>query len=146
MLNIFNQSKDQVDENANDLIIGGLLVEAASIDGEILDIEIAKIKESLHLFSGIDKETSDKIIHSCLEKVDEPNSFHYYTSKINREFNKDRKIKLLEILWRIVLSDGKIHDYESNLIRRIAGLLYISDVDCGNAKKRAIQIKTEDNQ
>ena len=77
MLNIFNQSKDQVDEHSNDLIIGGLLVEAASIDGEIIDIEIAKIKESLHLFSGIDKETSDKIIHSCLEKVDEPNSFHY---------------------------------------------------------------------
>ena len=146
MLNIFNQSKDQVDENANDLIIGGLLVEAASIDGEIVDIEIAKIKESLHLFSGIDKETSDEIINSCLEKVDEPNSFHYYTSKINKEFSKDRKIKLLEILWSIVLSDGKIHDYESNLIRRIAGLLYISDVDCGNAKKRAIQIKKEDNE
>ena len=60
LLNIFNQSKDQVDENANDLIIGGLLVEAASIDGEILDIEIAKIKESLH----------QKILLFTLNKVD----------------------------------------------------------------------------
>ena len=45
---------------------------------------------------------------------------------------------LIEALWEIVLSDGKIHDFESNLIRRLAGLLYISDVNSGNAKKRAL--------
>ena len=38
----------------------------------------------------------------------------------------------------IVLSDGEIHDFESNLIRRLAGLLYISDVKSGNARKRAL--------
>ena len=45
---------------------------------------------------------------------------------------------LIETLWEIVLSDGEVHEFESNLIRRLAGLLYISDVSCGNAKKRAL--------
>ena len=45
---------------------------------------------------------------------------------------------LIEILWEIVLSDGQIHDYETSIIRRLSGLLYISDVDSGNARKRAL--------
>ncbi len=48
-----------------------------------------------------------------------------------------KKILLIEVLWEVILSDNKIHDFETNLIRRLAGLLYISDVECGNAKKRA---------
>ena len=78
-------------------------------------------------------------MEKCLQRVDEPNSFHYFTSKINKELEYDRKVKLLEILWEIVLSDGKIHDYESNLLRRLSGLLYISDIDSGNAKYKALQ-------
>ena len=63
---------------------------------------------------------------------------HHYTSFINKNFNQDKKILLIETLWEIVISDGEIHDYESNLIRRLAGLLYISDVNSGNARKRAL--------
>ena len=48
-----------------------------------------------------------------------------------------KKMLLIEVLWEIILEDGKIHDFESNLIRRLSGLLYISDVNCGNAKKNA---------
>ena len=53
-------------------------------------------------------------------------------------FEGNKKLILIEALWEIVLSDGEIHDFESNLIRRLAGLLYISDVNSGNARKRAL--------
>ena len=66
---------------------------------------------------------------------------HSFTSKINKLFNDKKKINLLEILWEIVLVYGQIHDFESSLVRRLSGLLYISDVDCGNAKKRSISKK-----
>ena len=49
----------------------------------------------------------------------------------------EQKIQLIEILWEIILADNEVHDFETNLIRRLAGLLYISDVECGNAKIRA---------
>ncbi|OUU12159.1 MAG: hypothetical protein CBB94_00585 [Gammaproteobacteria bacterium TMED34] len=57
---------------------------------------------------------------------------------MNKNFSDDKKLLLIETLWEIVLSDGELHDYESNLIRRLAGLLYISDVNSGNARKRAL--------
>ena len=63
----------------------------------------------------------------------------FFTSKINKSFTEKKKLLLVEILWEIILSDGELHEFESNLIRRLAGLLYISDVSCGNAKKKAIE-------
>ena len=51
----------------------------------------------------------------------------------------EKKIILIEILWEIILEDGKIHDFETNLIRRLAGLLYISDTQCGKAKKKILE-------
>ena len=49
-----------------------------------------------------------------------------------------KKLLLIETLWEIILVDGVVHDFESNLVRRLAGLLYISDVSCGNAKNKAL--------
>jgi len=133
-----NKNSEEFEENNEDImIISGLLVEAAAIDGEIDEKEILKIKDSLIVFFKLSEEKSNNIVNKSLEKVDEQNSLHYFTSKINKEFKHDKKIILLEILWEIILSDGKIHDFESNLIRRLSGLLYISDIECGNAKKRA---------
>ena len=53
-------------------------------------------------------------------------------------YSDKNKLLLIETLWEIVLSDGQIHDYETSLIRRLAGLLYISDVNSGNARKKAL--------
>ena len=145
-LNIFNQSKPSKDsDNIDDhiTIISGILVETAAIDGKIDDREISEIRKTLINFFEVGGEKIDYIINKSLEKADEPNSLHYFTSKINKEFEYNKKIKLLEILWQIILADGKVHDFESNLVRRLSGLLYISDVDCGNAKKR-VSIKTKE--
>jgi len=47
-------------------------------------------------------------------------------------------VRILEMLWTVALADGRVDHFESNLIRRIAGLLYVSDMDSGLAKKRVI--------
>ena len=119
------------------VIISSIMVETAAIDGEIDSTEINKIKNALISIYNDDKNI-DKILSECLEKSENPKSLHSFTSRINKEFEYQKKMNLIEILWEIILADGKIHDYESNLIRRLAGLLYISDIDCGNAKKRVL--------
>ena len=141
-LNFFNQpklNKNTEEINEHLMLISGILVEVAAVDGKIDESEIRMIKKSLLNYFEVNENKLDAIVNKCLEKVDEPNSLHYFTSKINKEFEYDKKIKLLEILWEIILVDGKIHDFESNLVRRLSGLLYVADVDCGNAKKRAQQ-------
>ena len=108
------------------------------MDGEIDEGEINKIKFSLVNIFAEDNVEVDLVLKVALENKNNSKSLHYYTSYINKNFDDNKKLFLIEALWEIVLSDGKIHDFESNLIRRLAGLLYISDVDSGNAKKRAL--------
>ena len=137
---IFTQSKDDVQENNSeeDLnLLCGLMLEAAQIDGKVDQIEVKKISQTLIEIFHEDKSKVELELQNSLKKIDEQKSLHYFTSKLNKRFSNEKKDLLTETLWEIILSDGKVHEFESNLIRRLAGLFYISDVSCGNAKKRA---------
>ena len=142
---IFNQSdtsENNINSNEELNLLCGLMIEAAQTDGKIDKEEIIKISKILIETFEENIEDVKQEIEKCLKEVNEPKSLHFFTSKINKVFSDDKKILLIEVLWEIVLSDGKIHEYESNLIRRLAGLLYVSDVNCGNAKKKSfIKIK-----
>ena len=138
--NILNNSNSQEDNdgNKNLELLCGLMIEAAYTDGQIDNIELNKIKMSLINVFTEDPNEVDLILEKALKNKNNSNSLHHYTSFINKNFEEDKKLLLVETLWEIVLSDGKIHDFESSLIRRLSGLLYISDVDSGNARKRAL--------
>ena len=138
--NIFkNESSDEKKEDIKNLeLLSGLMIESAYTDGQIDDNEINKIKSSLIDVFEENPNDVDLALNEGIKNKNNSKSLYYYTSIINKNFSEERKLLLIEVLWEIVLSDGKIHDYESNLIRRLAGLLYISDVNSGNAKKKAL--------
>ena len=141
--NILNNqnSQENEDNNKNLEFLCGLMIEAAYTDGKVDVTEINNIKLSLiNIFSEDPKEVN-LVLEKAEKNKNNPKSLHHYTSLINKSFDDEKKILLIEALWEIVLSDGEIHDFESNLIRRLAGLLYISDVDSGNARKRALNKK-----
>ena len=141
--NILKSQNSQDDNNNNkDLeLLCGLMIEAAYTDGKVDVTEINNIKLSLiNIFSEDPKEVN-LVLEKAEKNKNNSKSLHHYTSLINKSFDDKKKILLIEALWEIVLSDGEIHDFESNLIRRLAGLLYISDVDSGNARKRALDKK-----
>ena len=141
LFNIFQKdlNKEDSDELADLKLLSGIMIEAANSDGIISNDEIEKISNALIEIFKQDKSKVAKVIEEGISNKNEPQSLYFYTSKINKIYSDERKILLIEILWEIILSDGKIHDFESNLIRRLAGLLYISDVSCGNAKIKAIE-------
>ena len=120
-------------------LLSGLMIEAANIDGHVDQKEVNKISKVLIDTFHEKPSAVEEEVKKCLNELGEHKSFHSFTSQINQSFSNEKKIILLEILWEIILADGKVHDFESNLIRRLAGLLYISDVNCGNAKKRALK-------
>ena len=137
---LFKQTKQIDTNNIGDLhLLCGLMVEAANIDGKIDQVEINKISKAL--VDTFDEEPVDveKELKKCLLEIKEHKSLHFFTSKINKSFSEEKKISLIEILWEIILEDGEIHDFEANLITRLSGLLYLSGVQVGNAKKRVIQ-------
>ena len=124
-------------ENKEIDILSGLMIEAANTDGEVKQEELNKISHSLINVFKEDPKVVEVSLMKAFENKDNSKSLYYYTSKLNKSYSNENKIKLIEVLWEIILSDNEIHDFETNLIRRLAGLLYISDVECGNAKIRA---------
>ena len=138
--NILNNqnSQENINNNKNLELLCGLMVEAAYTDNKIDEIELNKIKSSLINLFHEDPEEVNSVLREAEKNKNNTKSLYHYTSFINKNFEHDKKLLLIEALWEIVLSDGEVHDFESNLIRRLAGLLYISDVDSGNAKKRAL--------
>ena len=134
-----NQNSQKVEDKNKDLeLLTGLMIEAAYTDGQIDSIELSKIKSSLINVFNEDSQDVELVLKEAINNKNNSKSLHHYTSFINKNFDENKKLLLIEALWEIVLSDGEVHDYESNLIRRLAGLLYISDVDSGNARKRAL--------
>ena len=119
-------------------LLCGLMIEAAYSDGQIDESELNKIKTCLINVFEENEEDVDQMLKEAINNKNNTKSLHHYTSFINKNFNEDKKLLLIETLWEIVLSDGEIHDFESNVIRRLAGLLYISDINSGNARKRAL--------
>jgi uncharacterized tellurite resistance protein B-like protein len=124
-------------ENKEIDILSGLMIEAANTDGEVTQEELNKISHSLINIFKEDPKIVEVSLTKAFENKDNSKSLYYYTSKLNKSYSNENKIKLIEVLWEIILADNEIHDFETNLIRRLAGLLYISDVECGNAKIRA---------
>ena len=119
-------------------LLSGLMIEAANTDGVITQEELDKISYILIDIFKQDSIAVEKVLKENLLNKEEPKSLHFFTSRINKTFSNEKKLLLIETLWEIILSDGEIHDFESNLIRRLAGLLYVSDVKCANAKNKAL--------
>jgi len=142
-----SEVSNALDSNNDLVVLVGLMIEAANTDGNISQEELDKISYSLINTFNEDQAVVENILNNSLQNKDSSRSLHYYTSKINKIFSDDKKLLLIETLWEIILSDNKIHDFESSLIRRLAGLLYISDVNCGNAKIRAQRkLQSRDNK
>ena len=139
--NIFQQAQNTTaTDNTDELtILCGLMIEAANTDGNVTKDEINKISSTLVEIFKEDPSEVKKILTTTLKYKDEPRSLQFFTYKINKMFDTEKKLLLIETLWEIFLADGKIHEFESNLIRRLAGLLYISDVRCGIAKNKALE-------
>ena len=132
-----DQSLDIETENNEIDILSGLMIEAANTDGEVTQEELNKISQSLINVFKEDPKIVEESLGKAFQNKDNSRSLYFYTSKLNKSYTNEQKIQLIEVLWEIILADNELHDFETNLIRRLAGLLYISDVECGNAKIRA---------
>ena len=146
--NFFIRSEENIESEISNLnILCGIMIEAANIDGTIDQKEIEKISNFLVYSFEEKQEDVQREIDRCINDLNNHKSLHFFTSKINKLYSNEKKIELIEILCEIILADGKVHDYESNLIRRLAGLLYLNDYECGKAKKKVLlKMKINENE
>jgi len=133
-----DKSKDLNEDNKMIINVLALLIEASSIDGNIQNEETEKIKELVSDYFNLNKENIDKLYQRAKVMQKDSVSFHNFTTHIHKDYNYKQKIDILEMFWEVILVDGIEHDFESNLMRRICGLLHLKDIDNGIAKKRVL--------
>ena len=142
MLKNFFKKKSEDKNSENKLVlIAALFVHAAKMDENYTDKEKSIILKALSEISG-KKENELKII---LKKAEQEESQSNQILKFTKEVKNSEKsfrLKILEVLWRIIYSDGISDMYESNLMRRLSGLLYVSDKETGDIKQLIIKSKT----
>ena len=93
------------------------------------------IKMAIMQLNQINENEAEKLLKIAEKKEEESNQIVEFTKEI-KKYSMESRLKIIEVIWKIVYSDGSSDDYESNLIRRICGLLYISGKDNGIIKTK----------
>ena len=117
--------------------ICALLIHAAKIDENYTEKEENIIKETLSEL-GLDKENISKTIEEAKIIEEKSNQILDFTQEVKNLPNQD-KIKIVESLWSIIYSNNEADIYEANLMRRLAGLLYIDNKTMGDIKEKIKQ-------
>ena len=132
--NIFKKQKKK-DLNNKNILVTALLIHAAKIDENYTEIEKKIIKKTIIQLNQVSPNEAEKLLKIAEKKEEESNQMIEFTKEI-KKYPMEFRLKIIEIIWEIVYSDGASDNYESNLIRRICGLLYISDKDNGIIKMK----------
>jgi uncharacterized tellurite resistance protein B-like protein len=114
--------------------VAALLIHAAKIDQNFSKNEEFIIKQTM-LEIGAKKENIDKIIQEGKDMENNSNQILDFTKKV-KNMEESNKIKIIESLWKIIYSNKEEDIYESNLMRRLAGLLYIDSKIMGDIKEK----------
>ena len=115
-----------------------LLVEAACMDGHFDEKEREKIVSLMQANFGLNNEESETLVNETQSVMEQTGDLYSFTRVIKNRFDQQERIQMIEMLWEVAFADGNVDYYESNLISRIAGLIYVNDIDRGEAKKRVM--------
>ena len=135
MLKKFFKKEKKEDTNYKNILIVALLVHAAKIDENYSETEKKIITKTIMDLDHMRLEEAENLLKLAEKKEEESNQIVEFTKEIKR-YPMEFRLKIIEIIWKIVYSDGTSDSYESSLIRRICGLLYVSDKDNGIIKMK----------
>ena len=140
MFNIFKKDKTEKESNHPSIMaVACLLIHSAKIDENYTNKEKKIIKDAV-IEMGANSEEIDGIIQVAEEKEKDSNQILDFTREIKNIDEEDKKI-IIEALWDIIYSDEDADMYETNLMRRISGLLYLDSKVVGDIKKKVSQKK-----
>tara|TARA_B100001996_G_C18548591_1_gene549886 strand:+ start:440 stop:862 length:423 start_codon:yes stop_codon:yes gene_type:complete len=134
MFNLFNNKKDAQNDNESFVSIASLLIHSAKIDENFTNNENKIIKAAL-IKMGADVNNIEKILEEAKIKEKDSNQILDFTREI-KNINQKKKELIIEILWSIIYSDKIADMYETNLMRRLSGLLYLDPKVVGDIKEK----------
>ena len=138
------RNKDDDQDTLDDKIteaVAVLLLRAASIDGSKDEVEILSIKRLLKKQFNLDDDKMEILLSSAAKEEEESVDLYKWSKIINDNYSKEKKNIVFSMMCEIIIADGLIDPFESSLIRRLSGLLYISDKEAGFIRKKISEAK-----
>ena len=132
---MFKKMFKKKEEHSKNILIIALLIHAAKIDENYSESEKKIIIKAIMELNNVNSSDALKLLNLAEKKEEESNQIIEFTKEI-KKYSVEFRLKIIEIIWKIIYSDGTSGNYESNLIRRICGLLYVSDKDSGIIKTK----------
>jgi uncharacterized tellurite resistance protein B-like protein len=117
------------DHNDYRLAAAALLVHTAEIDGNMSAAERQKLHAVIQRLFALSEAETDTLISEATEGEHEAIDLYHFTTVINRSLDENARLRIIEMMWEIVYADGRVSEFESNLIWRAADLLGISSRD-----------------
>jgi uncharacterized tellurite resistance protein B-like protein len=146
MFNFFKKkekSDPEIKKNLDIELTASLLAyEVARSDGDIANSELSIILEELEKISTKAQKTEDDILQIIQNFSNNSVSFHEFIADINKDYSKKDKLSLLTFLWSVAYSDSILEVNEERLIRRIADLIHLKDMDVLKIKDRVKNTNT----
>ena len=129
--------KGQASQDPLHLAAAALLVEAARMDDDFSADERSKISDLLAQRFELGKREVEGLIADAEAHAEDAVEIYSLTREIKNSFSEEERVELIGMLWEVAYMDGVLHDFEAALMRRLAGLLYVSDKATGTARKAA---------
>ena len=115
-----------------------LMVEAALLDGDFAAAERRRILELLEEHFGLDRDQAAGLVAEAESQARDSVDWHGFTAVLKDGFDHAGRLEIIEMLWEVAYADGRLHDYEASLLRRVTGLLYVPDQESGAVRKRVM--------
>ena len=120
------------------LAAAALLVEAACLDESYDEVERETVRQALTQEFELSEEECETLILQAEAAQHEATDLYRFIRKFDANFGHAERLRLIEMLWKVVYADGELHAYESNVIRRISGMLHVTDRERSEARQRVV--------
>lgn len=124
--------------DALQLAAAALLVEAARMDDDYDAAERNLIASLLRERFDLDDDYTEALVTAADAATEDLVEVYGFARRVKDAFTPEERVRMIEMLWEVVYADGEVHDHEANLLRRVAGLIYVSDRESGDARKRVL--------
>lgn len=108
------------------LAAAALMVHAATVDGDISDVERGKLHALVKQRFSLDDGAAEELIGEAIAADRNAIDLYQFTARLNRSLDDAGRVRVIEMMWQIVFADGTVSEFEDNLIWRAADLLHVS--------------------
>ena len=134
----------QFDDTGYRLAATALMIHVISLDGEPSAVEKDKLHSLIETRFGLDPGTADRLIAAATLVEGEAVDLYHFTSVIMRAVDETGRARIVEMMWELVFADGKVSEFEENVVWRAADLLGVSSRDRIELKRRSAGGATSD--